>query len=53
MYFACPAARRFAAVAVSDHPRRLPRFFHLGGPVEETGRLRYIDGCTDSLLIRP
>jgi quercetin dioxygenase-like cupin family protein len=28
-------------------------FFHLGGPVEETGRLRYIDGCTDSLLIPP
>lgn len=28
-------------------------FFHVGGPVEETGRLRYIDGCTDSLLIPP
>ncbi len=28
-------------------------FFHLGGPVEEKGRLRYIDGCTDSLLIPP
>lgn len=28
-------------------------FFHLGGPVEATGRLRYIDGCTDSLLIPP
>lgn len=28
-------------------------FFHLGGPVESTGRLRYIDGCTDSLLIPP
>ncbi len=28
-------------------------FFHLGGPIEETGRLRYIDGCTDSLLIPP
>jgi len=27
--------------------------FMLGGPVEETGRLRYIDGCTDSLLIPP
>ncbi len=24
-----------------------------GGPVERTGRLRYIDGCTDSLLIGP
>jgi quercetin dioxygenase-like cupin family protein len=25
----------------------------LGGPIEPTGRLRYIDGCTDSLLIPP
>lgn len=24
-----------------------------GGPIEETGRLRYIDGCTDTLLIAP
>ena len=28
-------------------------FFQIGGPVEEFGRLRYIDGCTDSLLIPP
>lgn len=28
-------------------------FFHLGGPIEPTGRLRYIDGCSDSLLIPP
>ncbi|MEN8678880.1 MAG: AraC family ligand binding domain-containing protein [Akkermansiaceae bacterium] len=28
-------------------------FFNLGGPIEEEGRLRYIDGCTDSLLIPP
>src|SRR5882762_1299936 len=28
-------------------------FFQLGGPVEEAGRLNYIDGCTDSLLIAP
>ena len=27
--------------------------FMVGGPVEEKGRLRYIDGCTDSLLIPP
>jgi hypothetical protein len=25
----------------------------LGGPIEPTGRLRYIDGCTDSLLVPP
>lgn len=28
-------------------------FFQVGGPIEETGRLEYIDGCTDSLLIPP
>ncbi|MEQ8789902.1 MAG: cupin domain-containing protein [Pirellulaceae bacterium] len=28
-------------------------FFQLGGPIEATGRLRYIDGCSDSLLIGP
>lgn len=25
----------------------------VGGPVEEQGRLRYIDGCTDTLLVCP
>lgn len=28
-------------------------FFQLGGPIERAGRLKYIDGCTDSLLIAP
>jgi quercetin dioxygenase-like cupin family protein len=27
--------------------------FSMGGPVEPWGRLRYIDGCTDSLLVPP
>jgi len=27
--------------------------FQLGGPLEAKGRLRYIDGCTDSLLVSP
>lgn len=27
--------------------------FMVGGPIEPVGRLRYIDGCTDSLLIPP
>lgn len=27
--------------------------FMLGGPIEPRGRLRYIDGCTDSLIIPP
>jgi len=28
-------------------------FFLIGGPIEGLGRLRYIDGCTDSLIIPP
>jgi quercetin dioxygenase-like cupin family protein len=28
-------------------------FFVVGGPVEATGRLRYIDGCADSVLVAP
>jgi quercetin dioxygenase-like cupin family protein len=27
--------------------------FSVGGPIEHSGRLKYIDGCTDSLLIAP
>jgi quercetin dioxygenase-like cupin family protein len=27
--------------------------FQIGGPVEQSGRLKYIDGCTDTLLIAP
>jgi len=27
--------------------------FYLGGKVEQTGRLKYIDGCSDTLLIPP
>lgn len=27
--------------------------FQLGGPPESSGRLRYIDGCTDTLLVCP
>lgn len=27
--------------------------FMVGGPIEPRGRLRYIDGCTDSLIIPP
>ena len=30
-----------------------PPLFMIGGPIEETGRLRYIDGCRDSLLVPP
>ena len=33
--------------------RFCPPYLQIGGPIEQTGRLRYIDGCTDSLLIHP
>ncbi len=33
--------------------RAFEGFFQLGGPIENKGRLQYIDGCTDSLLIAP
>lgn len=36
-------------VSVSGHRG----FLHVGGPIEASGRLRYIDGCSDSLLIPP
>jgi quercetin dioxygenase-like cupin family protein len=54
MYFAVPSAvsiRGGSGLVVTREGYR--GFFHVGGPVEETGRLRYIDGCTDSLLIPP
>jgi quercetin dioxygenase-like cupin family protein len=28
-------------------------FFNIGGPVEPKGRYKYIDGCSDSLLVSP
>ena len=54
MYFAVPGSLRIEmgrgliVTRLGHHG-----FFHLGGPIEERGRLRDIDGCTDSLLIPP
>jgi len=42
---------RGSGIVVSRHGYR--GFFQVGGPIEEQGRLKYIDGCTDSLLIPP
>lgn len=55
MYFAVPGDCTIegtgSGIVMS---RKLYRgVFHLGGPIEEHGRLRYIDGCSDSLLIPP
>lgn len=54
MYAAVPgplSVQGGRGVIITQH--RHQGLFHLGGPVENTGRLRYIDGCTDSLLISP
>jgi hypothetical protein len=54
MYFAVPGRLTTAegsGLVISRLGYR--GFFHLGGPIENEGRLRYIDGCTDSLLIPP
>jgi hypothetical protein len=54
MYFAVPGSVRLRGGSGLVITREGYRgFFHIGGPVEKTGRLRYIDGCTDSLLIPP
>jgi hypothetical protein len=38
---------------VADDAHVSRGMFQLGGPIEAQGRLRYIDGCTDSLIIAP
>lgn len=55
MYFAVPGACRIEGSGEGIAITRLGYcgFFQLGGPIEEQGRLRYIDGCTDSLLVSP
>ena len=55
MYFAVPGACRIGGSGQGIVVTRLGYrgMFVVGGPVETRGRLRYIDGCTDSLLIPP
>ena len=55
MYFVLPGPGH---VEGSVHGLGLGARFHrglfqVGGPIEETGRLRYVDGCTDTLLVGP
>lgn len=53
-YFCCagPAVVSGGCGIIIERLRTRP-MFTLGGPVEAEGRLRYIDGCRDSLLIPP
>ena len=60
MYFACPGGCEVRGGAgilslAPDGPAGVHRaLFSLGGPVAAgTGRLPYIDGCTDTLLLSP
>lgn len=58
MYAALPLAaawtmRSFRGRALLVAVRNYAGVFSFGGPLESTGRLRYIDGCTDTGLIPP
>ena len=57
MYFSCPGSGQVESLEGGEgfvvSALEYEGFFQLGGPVEEKGRLRYIDGCTDSLLLSP
>lgn len=55
MYFAVPGAGSISGLGAGVVITRVGArgLFMLGGPVEPAGRLRYIDGCTDSLLVPP
>lgn len=54
MYFCVPVSVRLrGGTGLCITAERYRGFFQIGGPVEESGRLRYIDGCTDSLLVPP
>lgn len=54
MFFSAPGACKLSAGQGFVASRLgYGGFFYLGGPVEDQGRLRYIDGCSDSLLIPP
>jgi quercetin dioxygenase-like cupin family protein len=56
MYASLPAGhvlKGVNAIALIVHRKEYEGLFALGGPLEERGRLRYIDGCTDTGLIQP
>lgn len=57
-YFSYQAATRLKASRgsyffVIQAPKHYKALNTIGGPIEETGRLKYIDGCSDTLLISP
>lgn len=55
MYFTAvgKATLRTSGSVLSVSQKEHRGLFSLGGPIEAEGRLRYIDGCSDTLLIPP
>jgi len=55
IYFSVPGACTITGEArgIAITSAAYNGFFQVGGPIEKAGRLKYIDGCTDSLLISP
>ena len=56
MYFSVPGPATIEGSYSSGFVatrRNFNGFFQIGGPIETVGRLKYIDGCSDSLLIGP
>jgi len=54
MYFSAPGTATVSGgrgVIMTRH--HYHGLFSLGGPIESTGRLQYVDGCYDTLLISP
>lgn len=55
MYFSIPGPASICGTGtgfIASRPN-WNGFFQIGGPIEQQGRLTYIDGCSDSLLIAP
>lgn len=48
-----PARIRGNGTGISIGSKGYQGYNICGGPLEETGKLRYIDGCTDTLLVPP
>lgn len=55
MYFSIPGKGHISGAGQGTLVSRIAvkGLFSIGGPVEEYGRLKYIDGCSDSLLMQP
>lgn len=54
MYFSIPGPFQIdGGRGIVIEIRNYSGVFNIGGPIEKYGRLKYIDGCTDSLLLPP